>query len=56
MSWNVGSFKEWWDCNKDSEYLREEYREAVLELKQMGEKVCSFKNWAREHHKALKTQ
>lgn len=50
---NEGSFTEWWAENKDSEILAAEYQEACLELKQMGEKACSFKKWAREQYESL---
>ena len=41
------AFDIWFNENKDSEFLREEYDNYKLSMSQMGERAMSFKAWAR---------
>ena len=45
------SFNEWFNENKDGDYLKSSYQQYCLEMQQMGvEKAKSYQAWAREYY------
>lgn len=51
-----GTFNEWWNENKDGDFLKDDYDQYVFDCEQCetSEKVLSFKQWARIRYKELK--
>ncbi len=41
------SFNEWYLENKESNELRDGYREYKFECKQIGERILPFREWAK---------
>lgn len=50
----VGTFKEWYEANKDSEELRERYELCCQDIEYTGETPPSFKKWMREVYDEMK--
>ena len=50
-----GTFNEWWNCNKDGDILKDDYNQYLFDCEecQTGEKVLSYKNWAKARYKSL---
>jgi len=48
-----GTFGDWFNENKDSDEMHEDFANHVLEMKQMGFKHKKFKDWAKDRHAAV---
>jgi NADH:ubiquinone oxidoreductase subunit len=44
----IGSFKEWYNENKESDELRERYDLCCQDIEETGEVPPSFKKWMKE--------
>ena len=50
-----GTFNDWWNCNKDGDFLKDAYSEYLYDCEQSetSEKVLSFKQWAKQRYKYI---